>query len=180
VTEATAAIEVSALCVDWGAACPAVEELARTAARLALNRGMTGWQTPLPRRIELGVTLADDATQRRLNRDWRGIDRTTNVLAFPAWDPEPRRPPEVPVLLGDVVLAFETVAREAENQGKPFADHLAHLIVHGVLHLLGHDHRTEAEAAAMESLEADILANLGVPDPYRGTMSAVGPKPISR
>ncbi len=79
-------------------------------------------------------------------------------------------PPGAPLLLGDVVLAFETAAREADEQGKPLSDHLSHLIVHGVLHLLGYDHATEAEAVAMELLETSILASLGVPDPYRGTM----------
>jgi probable rRNA maturation factor len=92
------------------------------------------------------------------------------VLAFPAWEPGAEIPPGAPLLLGDVVLALETVAREAMEQGKPLADHLSHLIVHGVLHLLGYDHATEAEAVAMESLETSILASLGVPDPYRGTM----------
>jgi probable rRNA maturation factor len=120
--------------------------------------------------IELAISLADDAVQQGLNRDWRGIDRPTNVLAFPAWNREAPIPPGAPLLLGDVVLAFETAAREADEQGKPLSDHLSHLIVHGVLHLLGHDHASEAEAVAMESLETSILASLGVPDPYRGTM----------
>jgi probable rRNA maturation factor len=120
--------------------------------------------------IEIAVNLADDAVQQQLNRDWRGVDRPTNVLAFPAWVPGAPIPIGAPLLLGDVVLAFETVVREAEEQGKPLADHLSHLIVHGVLHLLGYDHATEAEAVTMESLETSILARLGVPDPYRGTM----------
>ena len=77
---------------------------------------------------------------------------------------------QMPVLLGDVVLAFETVRREATEQHKPLADHLSHLVVHGVLHLLGLDHESAAEAAAMEAREIEILAGLGVPDPYRGIM----------
>jgi probable rRNA maturation factor len=117
-------------------------------------------------RVELAVVLANDVEQRGLNRDWRGIDRPTNVLSFPAWEPRAPAPPGAPLLLGDVVLALETVAREAEAQGKPFADHLSHLVVHGVLHLLGYDHQTEIEAGVMETLETSILAGLGVADPY--------------
>ena len=109
----------------------------------------------------------------RLNSDWRGIDRPTNVLAFPGWDPDAPLPAEAPLLLGDVVLARETVAREAKEQGKTVTDHLGHLVVHGVLHLLGYDHAIDAEAAVMETLETAILAELGVADPYRGTMSAL-------
>jgi probable rRNA maturation factor len=165
-----AAIDVASPCAGWGRACPAAEELARTAGLLALDRGVASLATAPRSHIEFSIVLADDATQRRLNRAWREVDRPTNVLAFPAWDPDAPTPPEAPLLLGDVVLAFETVAAEAEAQGKPLCDHLSHLTIHGVLHLLGYDHRTEAEAGAMESLETAILASLGVPDPYRGTM----------
>jgi probable rRNA maturation factor len=166
----TAAVEILAPCADWARACAAAEDLVRAAARLAVARGTAGCGIPRQAAIELAVSLADDAVQRQLNRVWRGVDRPTNVLAFPAWEPDMPVPPDAPLLLGDVVLAFETVAREADEQGKPLADHLAHLVVHGVLHLLGHDHCAEAEAVAMESLETSILASLGVPDPYRGTM----------
>jgi len=120
-----------------------------------------------PARVELCIVLADDTEQQRLNSVFRGQDTPTNVLAFPAWKPGMRSPPGAPLLLGDIVLAFETVAREAGEQGKPFADHLRHLIVHGVLHLLGHDHQTADAASMMESLETVILAELGVADPYR-------------
>lgn len=165
-----AAIAVSLPCGAWGTACPQVPSLVRRAARSALTRGAaaTGWG--LPARLELAVTLTDDAEQRRLNRDYRGLDRPTNVLAFPGWDPEMSMPEGAPLLLGDVVLAFETVAGEAMAQGKKLADHVCHLTVHGVLHLLGFDHRTPIEAEAMEALETAILAQLGVPDPYRDTM----------
>jgi len=114
--------------------------------------------------------LADDGEQRRLNRTWRGRDAPTNVLAFPA---APAGVPAVagaPLLLGDIVLAGETVAREAAEQGKPFADHLRHLVVHGVLHLLGYDHDADEAAVAMEAIETSILAGLGVSDPYRDTI----------
>jgi probable rRNA maturation factor len=170
VSELTAAIEIASPCAAWRDLCPAAEDVARAAARRALTRGMAGSGIAPRMAIELTVSLADDAVQQQLNRDWRGVDRPTNVLAFPAWEPGTPLPPGAPLLLGDVVLAFETVAREADEQGKPLADHLSHLIVHGVLHLLGYDHATETEAAAMESLETSILVQLGVPDPYRGTI----------
>ncbi len=165
-----ATVVIAAPCPGWALACPAVQERARTAAGAALVQGMVRCGPPAQAEIEIGISLADDAAQQRLNRDWRGIDRPTNVLAFPSWEPGAPIAAEAPLLLGDVALAFETVAREAAAQGKPLADHLSHLVVHGVLHLLGYDHATEAEAVAMEALETTILASLGVPDPYRGTI----------
>jgi len=170
VSEPGAAITVDLRGAAWVPACPDAERVAGSAARIALAAGTTAAgiapQTP----IELSIILTDDAEQRRLNRSWRGVDRPTNVLAFTGWEPGSPAPPDAPVLLGDVVLAFETVKREAEEQDKSFGDHLSHLVVHGVLHLLGYDHGTDAEAAAMETLETSILANLGVADPYRSTM----------
>ncbi|MGF1641217.1 MAG: rRNA maturation RNase YbeY, partial [Rhodospirillales bacterium] len=119
-------------------------------------------------RAEVSVLLSDDDTVRRLNRDHRGQDRATDVLSFP--DEGGRRavppPADRPLVLGDIVVAYQTVAAEAAAEGKSLADHLSHLVVHGMLHLLGHDHRIDAEAAAMERLEAGILATLGVADPY--------------
>jgi probable rRNA maturation factor len=112
---------------------------------------------------ELAVALTDDATIRALNNQWRGLDKATNVLSFPA--PASLRG-DAPVHLGDIAIAYETVAREAKSEGKPFADHLAHLAVHGFLHLLGYDHESEPEAEAMEQQERAILARLGIPDPY--------------
>jgi probable rRNA maturation factor len=165
-----AAISVLSPCAGWTKACPPVGRLVRAAARRALRRGATAAGLHLPVRVELAVSLADDACQQRLNRDYRGRDMPTNVLAFPAWAPGESLPPGAPLLLGDVVLALETVAREAQAQGKPFADHLRHLTVHGVLHLLGYDHLGPGETATMEFLEGSILADLGVPDPYRDTM----------
>jgi probable rRNA maturation factor len=167
------AIDVALASPGWNRMCPAARQLARDAAELALTRGLAEARLAPPEPIEVSITLADDAEQRRLNRDYRGQDKATNVLAFPIWQPGMRSPPQVPLLLGDVVLAYESVAREAAEQGKPLADHLRHLIVHGVLHLLGHDHQTPSEAARMESLETAILAGLGVPDPYRDPMSSV-------
>lgn len=126
-------------------------------------------------RLELAIVLADIGLQQRLNRDYRGVDEATNVLAFPAWEPGTHAPAGAPILLGDVVLALETVAREASEHDKPIADHLRHLVVHGVLHLLGYDHMTPTEAAVMEALERLILVELGVPDPYRDPMCSIEP-----
>jgi probable rRNA maturation factor len=171
-------IDVALACPGWTGLCPAAEGLARGAAELALARGTAELGLAWPGTVELGITLADAAGQRQLNRDYRGLDAPTNVLAFPVWEPGTRLPPGAPVLLGDVVLAMETVAQEAAEQKKPLADHLVHLTVHGVLHLLGYNHLTQAEAAAMESLERSILAELGVPDPYRDTMSSIEPAEV--
>jgi probable rRNA maturation factor len=112
---------------------------------------------------ELSLLLTDDKRIRVINRDWRGFDKATNVLSFPAAPPE--RIAGSPVL-GDIVLAFETVLREAEAENKVVADHLSHLVIHGLLHLLGEDHETPAEAEHMEALEIAGLALLGIADPY--------------
>jgi probable rRNA maturation factor len=168
-------IDVTLACAGWTRLCPPAESHARGAAELALVRGTMALGLAWQGTVELGITLADAANQRQLNRDYRGLDAPTNVLAFSAWEPGTRSPPGAPVLLGDVVLAMETVAQEATEQEKPLADHLTHLTVHGVLHLLGYDHLTQTEAAAMEGLERSILAEMGVPDPYRDTMSSIEP-----
>jgi probable rRNA maturation factor len=163
-------IEVVLRCPEWRQSLRYPKATARNAARRALAEGLAKAAIVPPQRIELAIVLADDAEQRRLNRDWRGIDRSTNVLAFAAWNPGTPSPAEAPLLLGDVVLAYETLTREARDQRKPLADHFRHLVVHGVLHLLGYDHATSPEAVLMETLETSILAGLGVADPYRGTM----------
>jgi probable rRNA maturation factor len=112
----------------------------------------------------VAVRLSGDSAVRRLNRDFRGKDKPTNVLSFPAGSsPAPRG---APVVLGDVVIAYRTVAREAAAQGKAVGDHLLHLVVHGVLHLLGYDHERSAAARRMETLETRILASFGIADPY--------------
>lgn len=112
---------------------------------------------------ELAVILSDDARVAALNAEWRGRAGATNVLTFPAVGPAETADA---AMLGDVILAHETVAREAREQGKTLQDHLAHLVVHGVLHLFGHDHLGAREADAMEAIETRALARLGVPDPY--------------
>ena len=113
---------------------------------------------------ELGITFTDDASIAALNRDWRGKPSPTNVLSFPVVQIAPADP--LPAALGDIVLAFETVKREAEVDEKPFAHHLVHLVVHGFLHLLGHDHMDDDEAEAMEAMERRVLARLAIADPY--------------
>jgi probable rRNA maturation factor len=141
-------------CAGWKAARPDVAKLARHAARAALRAA--GWR-PGPSGAELSLMLTDDNEVRRLNARWRKQDKPTNVLSFPGGDPR---------LLGDVVLAFETVKREAAEQGKSFADHLSHLVVHGALHLIGYDHVKARDAETMEALERQVLAGLGIADPY--------------
>lgn len=116
--------------------------------------------------LEATLLLTDDASVQELNRRWRGQDKATNVLSFPA---AIASGPGEPRHLGDVALAFETVAREAAGEGKALADHMAHLVIHGILHLLGHDHEAEGEAEEMERLEVTALAALGIADPYRET-----------
>jgi probable rRNA maturation factor len=136
----------------WAEALPAAEMLARGAALAALDSEGAAHE---------GVTLllTSDEEVRELNRRFREKDAPTNVLSFPApFNPERH--------LGDIALAFGVCAREAAEQGKPIGDHLQHLVVHGVFHLLGYDHIGDDEAEAMESLERAVLANLGVPDPY--------------
>jgi len=120
--------------------------------------GEAGEATGADQARELAIMLCDDAAMRELNARWRHRPEPTNVLSFPAAGGSE--------MLGDIAIAFETTAREAEAEQKPFADHLTHLAVHGFLHLLGYDHQSDAEAEEMERLEVAILARLGVPDPY--------------
>ena len=112
--------------------------------------------------MEIAVVLTDNSAVRLLNRQWRGIDAATNVLSFPNERSQGSRR-----FVGDIVLAQQTIAREANIERKPFAHHLAHLAVHGFLHLLGYDHENNRDAAVMERLERKILRRLAIPDPYR-------------
>jgi probable rRNA maturation factor len=152
-------IDLSIACAAWKRALPAAASVARRAAVAALAQ--SGKKIGA---AELSLVLADDATVRELNARWRGKDAPTNVLAFASDEPPAKGKP---VLLGDVVLAYQTVAREAREQHKRLADHLRHLVIHGVLHLLGYDHVKATSAKRMEALETRILASLGVADPYR-------------
>ena len=139
-------------------------------ARRSLTEAAAMAREAVPAGTEVSVLFCDDAAIRRLNRDWRGIDKPTNVLSFPAGAPIATGGPR---LLGDIAVAFETTRREALEEDKSIEAHLAHLLVHGFLHLLDHDHGTNAEAAAMEALETRILARLGVADPYAGSEPAM-------
>ncbi|KAA0077977.1 rRNA maturation RNase YbeY [Tardiphaga sp. P9-11] len=117
---------------------------------------------------ELAIMLTDDAGIRTLNQNWRGIDKPTNVLSFPALQPPEGadEPDDMPRMLGDIAIAYETTRREADEEDKAFANHLSHLAIHGFLHLVGYDHEKDDEAEEMETLEREILATLGIPDPY--------------
>jgi probable rRNA maturation factor len=130
---------------------PAAADAVRTAIEAAAALA--------PAQGEISVLLTDDASVRTLNRDWRKVDQPTNVLSFPAAKP-------AGALIGDIAIAYETVRREATAEGKEFLHHLAHLAVHGFLHLLGYDHQTDSQAEAMEGLERAALARLDIADPY--------------
>ena len=144
----------------WVAAAPQAQHLVEAAAAAALRHAEFDVDA-------VTILLTDDESVRDLNDRFRGKDYATNVLSFPA-----ERPPGLPKnakfpLLGDLVLCAPVVASEAAAQGKPLAAHYAHLTVHGCLHLLGWDHDDDADAQAMEQLEREILAGLGIDDPYR-------------
>jgi probable rRNA maturation factor len=113
---------------------------------------------------EVSLVFTSDASIRAINAEWRGQDKPTNVLSFPAFPLAPGKMPGP--MLGDIILAQETLVREAQALGKPFDEHLSHLLVHGFLHLFGYDHMEENDAERMESLETRILAGLGLSDPY--------------
>ncbi len=152
-------IDIQAQSPLWDAEPAAVETVRRAISAAARHCTAHGASNG-----EVSVMLTDDEAIRLLNHRWRRIDKPTNVLSFPAAmaansAPEP--------LLGDIVIAYETVARESTEEHKPFLHHLAHLAAHGFLHLMGYDHRTDSQADAMEGLERDILADLDIADPYR-------------
>jgi probable rRNA maturation factor len=158
-------IEIGRTAGDWTRAFPGLEDLLRRAARTAWRAAGSG------EAAVLSILLADAAFVRARNRDYRGQDKPTNVLAFPmVYD----GPPVRPRMLGDIVFALEVLEEEAAAQSKTPADHLSHLTVHGVLHLLGHDHETETQATAMEALETEILRGLGIADPYAAKGEPVG------
>ncbi len=153
-------LDLSVEAGDW-------ESLGDVAAIAERAAGAAGAVIPAaalpPEGGECAVLFTDDAAMRALNRTWRDQDKPTNVLSFPGGDhpggPGPRH-------LGDIVLAYETVAREAAEEGKPPAEHVSHLIVHGILHCLGYDHESDAQAEEMEALEIAALKEIGIADPY--------------
>ena len=152
------AVEILAESARWKARRGVRPLLRRAITEAAMALSTTALST---RPVELAIVLTHDSAIRKLNRTWRGKDEPTNVLAFPA-----QQQASPPGSLGDIVIAYETLAREAKAEGKPFSHHLAHLAVHGFLHLCGYDHGTDRQAAAMERLEVAILARLRIPNPY--------------
>jgi len=153
--------------VTHDASWPGRGKIEKTVGR-ALRHTIAKAALPADDRNEVSVVLSCDEDVRKLNARYRGIDAATNVLSFAQFDDlEPGHDnPLPPGPLGDIVLARETLLREADQAGIPFLDHLSHLVVHGLLHLFGYDHVKDEDALIMEQLEIDILAELGIPDPY--------------
>lgn len=149
-------IETSVECAEWSVLAP-IDAWALATLQTAVDE----CDEVLSEGAEVSLLFADDSRIRELNRQFRGQDKPTNVLSFPG--PEPL---ETAHFLGDIALAFQTVAREAQEQGKTLEQHSRHMIVHGFLHLLGYDHIDEDDAETMEALEIRILNRLGVPNPY--------------
>ena len=153
-------IHVTVEAGDWPDQA-ALEALAARAVAAATDEIGAGI---IPPDAELGISFTDDAHMRRLNAEWRSKDTPTNVLSFPSLPV--RRGAILPALLGDIVLAAETVSAEAAEEAKPLDHHIAHLLVHGFLHLAGYDHESDEDAENMEAAERRALATLAIPDPY--------------
>ena len=153
----------------WTRALPAARALCRKAARAAFQQAAPPAAKRRAAAVELSVLLTSDAAIRNLNATYRKKDKPTNVLSFPAGGAD-NLGKAAAAILGDVVIAYGTVSREARATRKSLKDHLSHMVVHGVLHLLGYDHETASEAETMERLETKILSRLGTPDPYGGTV----------
>ncbi|PZO78319.1 MAG: rRNA maturation RNase YbeY [Micavibrio aeruginosavorus] len=163
-------IDVAVQEPDWHASHLDLEDVARTAILQALR------MAPLPeeiegRSIEVSVVLANDDLLQVLNREYRGKDKPTNVLSFAQLDADSPVPEDGPYPVGDIILSYQTIDREAKEQDKFFKDHYTHMLVHGLLHLLGFDHVEEDEANVMESLEIRILENLNIQNPYMENFS---------
>lgn len=134
---------------------------AEPAAEAILRAAIAGAAAHSTSAGEVSILLTDDSAVRELNQQWRGIDKPTNVLSFPA-----PKTPAAAGLLGDIVIAYETLVRECADEDRQFTHHLSHLAIHGYLHLLGYDHQTDAEAEAMEALESQIMIRMDMPDPW--------------
>jgi probable rRNA maturation factor len=149
------AVDIQVQSALWDAQ-PLAEQTVRAAIAAAAALSTSGG--------EVSILLTDDSAVRLLNRDWRGLDKPTNVLSFPA--------PKIPAtggagILGDIVVAYETLQRECDDEDRDFLHHLAHLTVHGYLHLIGYDHQTDAQADEMEALESKIMTRMNLPDPWQ-------------
>lgn len=155
-SQARLSCDIRVEATDWSGALDDIEPLSwRALEAAAAATGASG---------EVSVLFTDDAEMRSLNAQWRGRDKPTDVLSFPSDGPDI---PGEPVFLGDIALGFETTRHDADTMGRPLDAHVSHLLVHGFLHLLGHDHIEDEDAAMMEPLEISILAGLGWPDPYQ-------------
>jgi probable rRNA maturation factor len=166
----TAEIDVSVLEPEWNASFLDLEELANRAVQITLKLAK------LPdvlkgREIEMSVVMANDELTQVLNREYRHIDKPTNVLSFATLDSDDPLPEEGPFPIGDIILSYQTIDREAKQQEKFFKDHFVHMLVHGTLHLLGYDHQTEDEATHMETLEIRILEKMNIQNPYMENFS---------
>jgi probable rRNA maturation factor len=156
-----ACIEADGLAIEIDIA-PEAEALEATLEQVITSAVQAANDTAGPVQGSIGVLVADDGRIRELNKRWRKIDKPTNVLSFPY----PTQPSGPVRHIGDLAISYETAAREAAVENKSLSDHVAHLSVHGFLHLLGYDHETDAKAEAMEQLERAILGRIGVSDPY--------------
>lgn len=159
----------------WRDILPNLESVCQATVQKAFDKGWSGPYGQLllsGRRIEVGLRLTDDAEVHQLNKQFRDIDSATNVLSFAGLDGDEMifgagsEMAGLPLLLGDIIIAWETCEREAREESKKLGDHLSHLIVHGMLHLLGYDHQIDDDAEIMEQLEVSVLASLGVNNPY--------------
>jgi probable rRNA maturation factor len=150
---------------EWNASFLDVEKIARTAIANTLKVAKLPKEVD-GRNIEISIVLANDDLIQVLNREYREIDKPTNVLTFASIDADAPVPIDGPFPLGDVILAYQTISRESKEQGKFFKDHYTHILVHGVLHLLGYDHENDDEATIMETLEIRILEKMNIQNPY--------------
>lgn len=161
-------IDINILAGDWEAPQIDLETLIHSSI-IATIAAADLYEEIQNRALEVSVVLTDDKTIQTLNATYRNIDKPTNVLSFAALDSDDPLPPEGPVHLGDIILALETLQHESETMEKPLKNHLTHLVIHGMLHLLGYDHIEEEEANIMESLEISILSDFGIENPYPHT-----------
>lgn len=154
----------------WRSVMPTATQLTKKAVQSGWSAGRKALamdhplSKALPGPVEISVLLSDNATVQGLNHTHLGKNKPTNVLSFPG-ELEPAFP-GADILLGDVILAWETIEKEAERTGKTIPDHMTHLVIHGVLHLLGYDHESEEDANVMENIEVDCMARLGLANPY--------------